>query len=88
MPVFVERVRKGQRFYDVMNDAGRIVESYPVDDGQDAAIEASVRLRPKAGKMFIAVLWCMEVDEHGFLPGSLIIKRRGRIPRVRGRASG
>jgi hypothetical protein len=33
-------------------------------------------------------LWCMEADEHGFLPGSLIIRRRGQTPGVRGGACG
>ncbi len=34
------------------------------------------------------VLWCMEADEHKFHPGSLIIRRRGQSPGVRGRAFG
>jgi|SRR5687768_13586521 hypothetical protein len=36
----------------------------------------------------LGLLWCTEAKEHRFLPGSLIIRRRGRIPGVRGRAFG
>ncbi|QQP93325.1 ATP-dependent RecD-like DNA helicase (plasmid) [Skermanella sp. TT6] len=34
------------------------------------------------------VLWCMEADEHGFLPDSLIFKRRGQSSGVRSRTCG
>jgi hypothetical protein len=34
------------------------------------------------------LLWCIEADEDRLHPGSLIIRRRGRIPGVQGRAFG
>ncbi len=62
----------------------------PVDAG-DTSKEAGLTDRAShedAPETHSMVLWCMEADEHGFLPGSVIFKRRGRSPGVRGRAFG
>jgi hypothetical protein len=60
-------------------------------------ILASVQCRP-SGRYIIGtqeygrapswVLWCAEAGERSGCPDSLIIRRRGRIPSVRGRACG
>ena len=55
---------------------------------REAGPEASRLLEAALAWELSATLWCMEADEHRFLPGSLILRRRGRIPGVRGRAFG
>ena len=47
-----------------------------------------LRLMELIDRQYLALLWCMEVGEYGFLSGSVIFKRRGRRPGVRGRAFG
>ncbi len=54
MPVFIENTRNGKAVYEVVDVDGRIIDSYPVEEGPDRAIQVCTTTAIR-GRMFIPI---------------------------------